>query len=438
MMTMCVREVVRSDDGGRHNNKYKSKKNHQNNNNNMQYYFGYLKKVVFVIMALSIYLSSSTSTTSTTNGDDKMMMMMMTASTTTKKNAHAATTGGEFGRLHHGGSSGRGGGGVLSKLLRVKQKTKMQQHYHQFFKQQPVEDDVSTTTTTTTTTAALTTTTASPSPFIPTTQIGHVAKAFENVYSDDSTTTSDIIIHTPRLLQACTIFATVMRNTGQTPVAKDLEGNIKYIENSMKQMKKNNNNNKKSAEYGDDHDHDDHDGGDNNNNISLESLLLYESNILKIHQPNGVLKNPSGAIGSLWIRRSLQFQYDFYNGILEIGSNNDNKSTTTTTPTTTPTECALHAYQNNLESYHGWTLRNIYRVGLKTFSPASKLDALKSIGGFDGGSNDDRSFGGKDDDEIMNTTTERELKYLLNLWKPLLQKWKQLHVELDLEDIRKV
>ena len=64
------------------------------------------------------------------------------------------------------------------------------------------------------------------------------------------------------------------------------------------------------------------------------------------------------------------------------------------------------------------------------FSPTTtKSDALRSIGGF---SNGEKFYRHEEE------TTERELRHLLQLWNPLLHKWNQLHLDLDLEDTRKV
>ena len=215
-----------------------------------------------------------------------------------------------------------------------------------------------------------------------TTQIGNVGQAFEQVYNVDNNS-----IDTNQLLNACQIFANVMRSTGQTPVARDLEGNMKNIQRLY---------------------------NENDKMISLDDMLQYEAD-QGIHKPNGVLQNPSAAIGSLWIRRSLTFQSKFYQGILD-GKN--------------PTNAALDAYEQELEPYHGWALRKVYRVGLKTFSPSTKKDALKQIGGF-------ASNTGSDDEAASLEATERDLTHMLRVWRPLLQRWKQVHVELDLEDARK-
>ena len=49
---------------------------------------------------------------------------------------------------------------------------------------------------------------------------------------------------------------------------------------------------------------------------TLRSLLEYEKE-LGVHGPDGRLKDPSGAMGLLWIRRSLEFQERMYSLILD-------------------------------------------------------------------------------------------------------------------------
>ena len=70
---------------------------------------------------------------------------------------------------------------------------------------------------------------------IPTTQVGIVGRAFEQVYYNDGNTDVSII-NVKELLNACQIFANVMRNTGQVPVARDLEGNMKNIQHVYDQL----------------------------------------------------------------------------------------------------------------------------------------------------------------------------------------------------------
>ena len=145
---------------------------------------------------------------------------------------------------------------------------------------------------------------------------------------------------------------------------------------------------------------------------TLRSLLEWEKET-GIHGPDGKLKDPSGAMGLLWIRRSLAFQERMYSLILDK-------------PIAT-SEAALQAYHETLEPYHGWALQQVYSLALKKTTPSrqqmfQKLCAVP-----------ENRFGTTEEKE-----TVQELRKLCDTWKPLLQQWQETFETLGLEDDRKV
>lgn len=127
-------------------------------------------------------------------------------------------------------------------------------------------------------------------------------------------------------------------------------------------------------------------------------------------QPLPRLRDPSAAVGWLWICRNLAFQSKLYSLVLD--SNMDTL------------KAAQTAYRSELRPYHGWALRKFYSLGLRLVTP-SKKKMLASIGGF----SDHRDF-----DEEAELATEKGLRHLLSIWQPILLRSKILFSKLGLED----
>lgn len=215
------------------------------------------------------------------------------------------------------------------------------------------------------------------------TKVADLSEAFEPVLKARGILCE---LDTLYLLKACRKLEMTMKLIGQRQSAREMENNIHKVEALYH-----------SAPHA--------------RRKTLEMLLEYEKE-LGIHQPNGILKDPSAAMGFLWIRRSLSFQYKMYSLILD-----SNLSTT---------EAALSAYRTELEPFHGWALQRIYTLALKTTPPSHEL--LATIGGFR-----DENFG-----RIEEEVVRRDLRQLLSTWRPILTRWKNDYAKLDLEDKRQV
>jgi len=223
------------------------------------------------------------------------------------------------------------------------------------------------------------------------TRIGKVAKAFESVATTSKLKRGAGIIKTPELLQACRVFSKAMKEIGQDAVAKDLEKNVRKLDKVYQSAPKEIRN-------------------------SLRSLLEYEKNNCGSRLNNKRLKDPSAAMGGLWIQRSLSFNSDFYSGILAERRK--------------PSDAALAAYKRQLEPFHGWTLRRLYKLSLGSLTPPSQKEAFRRMGGF---SSTDDSFGAMEE-----KAARRDIQYAVRVWNPLLKSWKSLYRDLDLEDNRRV
>jgi Glycolipid transfer protein (GLTP) len=222
--------------------------------------------------------------------------------------------------------------------------------------------------------------------FAKTTMVGELAFSFEPVLSQRGLMTRPYV-DTELLLRACQTFVVTMRKTGQKAVANDLENNVRKVEALYR---------KAPVER----------------RQTLSSLLEYEQES-GIHGPGGALADPSGAIGLLWIRRSLAFQSKLYSGVLETTKNT--------------IEAAMEAYQLEVQPFHGWALRRLYTMSFETVTPPRK-EMLARIGGFKL-----HEFG-----ESEEQATIQDLQKLLSVWEPIIVHFKQTYQELDLEDSRRV
>ena len=216
-----------------------------------------------------------------------------------------------------------------------------------------------------------------------TTIVGRLAASFEHVLREDQ------CFYTEPMLRACKDFVLAMRETGQYGVAKDLERNIAKVERLYQTCQ-----NPLQRQ-------------------SLSGLLEFESQ-QGIHGTGGKLKDPSGAMGLLWIRRSLALQHSMFHRLLQ----NHQSS---------PTEAALSAYRSTIQPYHGWALRKLHVAAFQRTTPP-RGEMLRRIGGYS-----PETFGPQ-----QEKTTLEDLRRLVSVWEPIIEYCQKAHEELDLEDKRRV
>lgn len=190
-----------------------------------------------------------------------------------------------------------------------------------------------------------------------------------------------------RLIKACRALEATVKRTGPQQVVQFLESNLKKVESS--------------PYY----------------NIepkqTVSSLLEMEKEMGNVVREDGKLADASAAVGLLWIRRSIAFQYRFYESLIEETTNHQ------------PREAVVTAYRKELQPYHGRALQRIYSICLRTLVPTRREDVLARLGGFQ----DHQQFG-----QAEEMATKRDLRTLLDVWRPLLVRWEEIYKHLDLED----
>ena len=247
----------------------------------------------------------------------------------------------------------------------------------------------------------------------PATRIGLLANYFRPVLQvrsdkpEDGTTM--LIIDMDHLLSACHRFERAMVAVGQSMAAKDLRHNLVKVEQFQQQQQQS-----AAQKY------------------DLRSLLLLE--LQQQHNPHlrrdphhgyPLLAESSCAMGLLWIRRSLTFQCRFYRYLTEpLGGDAQH--------------AALQAYRETLQSVHGWALQKLHVLGIQNATPERRA-LLARLGGFDQEDENHNKESGKTmiTDE-QEQAVQEDLRDLVQVWEPLLERWEEIFEELDLEDLRKV
>jgi len=128
-----------------------------------------------------------------------------------------------------------------------------------------------------------------------------------------------------------------------------------------------------------------------------------------IHRKGAVLKDPSAAMALLWMRRMLQFQTSMFDQLLVDTSG-------------VLTAAARSAYASQLEPYHGWLLKNGFRVGL---SGLPKRDEFL------------RRLAPNTPDPDRENICVEDMRDCVNVTNQVVEAMRALFVELDLEDKRK-
>mmetsp|Transcript_34611 Transcript_34611/g.74823 ORF Transcript_34611/g.74823 Transcript_34611/m.74823 type:complete len:281 (+) Transcript_34611:290-1132(+) len=216
-------------------------------------------------------------------------------------------------------------------------------------------------------------------------KLDQVTRSFAAVLLDDGKE-----IDTRLLIKACRALLDLIRSTGAASLrlaAKDFESNLRKVERLFEES---------PVEC-----------------RTLASLLELERE-RDIHDGN-VLRDPSAAIGLLWIRRSLAFQSHLYYESLVRSDHGKH-----------PKEVAREAYDEHLSPYHGWMLRTVFPASLSQM-PGQAVFLSK--------------FGEveiEDLDREDEARVVKELRLFSETLEPLLEVWKENFVKLNLEDTRRV
>lgn len=137
------------------------------------------------------------------------------------------------------------------------------------------------------------------------------------------------------LLDACNFFGPMMKSFGPEAAAKDFMKNLKKAECLRKHYSGLRGAKKAKGK------------------LTLAMLLSSEADA-GIHKPGGILKDPSGAVGFLWMRRSIAYQHALFKAITEGAE---------------PKEAAFDAYKTTLMAYHGAIMRRLYMTFLSQCTP---------------------------------------------------------------------
>ena len=139
------------------------------------------------------------------------------------------------------------------------------------------------------------------------------------------------------LLDACNFFGPMMKSFGPEAAAKDFMKNLKKAECLRKHYSGLRGAKKAKGK------------------LTLAMLLSSEADA-GIHKPGGILKDPSGAVGFLWMRRSIAYQHALFKSIIEGAE---------------PKDAAFDAYKSTLMAYHGAIMRRLYTTFLSQCTPKS-------------------------------------------------------------------
>lgn len=143
---------------------------------------------------------------------------------------------------------------------------------------------------------------------------------------------------------------------------------------------------------------------------TLRSLLQYEKACGVRSPSDGKLRKESAAMSLLWIRRSVAFQHQFNINLVEQ-------------PELPSLAAATRAYEKEVEPYHSWGLKKVFKVALRTTTPPRS----KTLAQLHGSADDDLN-----ETELVRTI--EEIKALRDTWQPLLNQWKSTFESLQLED----
>jgi len=138
---------------------------------------------------------------------------------------------------------------------------------------------------------------------------------------------------------------------------------------------------------------------------TLRSLLEYEK-ARGVRTPHGAaLRDPSAAMGLLWLRRALSFQYRFNLSLIEE-------------PHVPAIDAAMEAYRLEGEPFHSWPLQQVFKLAFRASIPDRSRVLADQWG----------EFQGKLDD-YQEAVVLQQLKILIEIWEQVRDK--ELPIRLD-------
>lgn len=218
------------------------------------------------------------------------------------------------------------------------------------------------------------------------TDVADLAKDFHDAIS--AVNRGDENIHVGKLLKACECLEDTMRKIGLKQGAKDIGGNIAKIRNLYQ---------KAPPERRD----------------SMPELLLFEIESGVHGSGNGVkrIKDPSAAMGFLWLGRTINYQHHMFRLMLDEQQD--------------PYDAARRAYDQDLKQYHSWPVQKICQAAMVSLKSMKRTSVLSTLGGFQ-----ENNFG-----EREKEATDRDIHRMMDSWKPMLCRWKKVFSDLNLENL---
>ena len=193
-------------------------------------------------------------------------------------------------------------------------------------------------------------------------------------------------IKVAELLVACEAFLEILRAMGSSMMlaVKDFQNNIKKAHMMF--------------------------DVDQNKYSTMKALLEAEKKT-GIHQPGGINKDPSSAAGLLWIRRSLSYQLVIFQELIKGDE--------------VTLQCATQiSYDQELLPFHAWMLKTVF--GRVIASVPTRENLEKAL------------LPKTDDADLRKNVSDKDMKEFVDLVGPVLEQWRAVYAELDLEDVRKV
>lgn len=214
-----------------------------------------------------------------------------------------------------------------------------------------------------------------------------VVRPFEKAWTAANGQSGDMDLD--HLLDALQAFQSNMHDVGQVALARVFENNIKQVIRVKDQAPK-------------------------NAQKTLRSLMEWEAVHQKVKQGDKLV--PTSASSSLlWIRRTVAFQCQFNEYLIRR-------------PDVSTVQHALWSYEQELEPFHGWMLKKVFRTALRTTTPMRHTSLARLMKW------DDHAIV----DSQQETALLQEMQGLVDIWQPMLKGWLSLSQELDLEDDTKV
>ncbi|KAL3921372.1 MAG: hypothetical protein SGPRY_004926, partial [Prymnesium sp.] len=145
---------------------------------------------------------------------------------------------------------------------------------------------------------------------------------------------------------------------------------------------------------------------------SMRALLEAECSS-NMHQPGGILADPSAAMGMLWARRGLMFWVCLFHKHMDNG---EKRLAAGGQPQLSLHTTVLNAYEEALAPFNGWVSRNTFMLATRTFPEWRDIEA---------------TWASNHEDAID------DMSAWVRILEPLLSRMFAIIKALDLDDLRK-